>query len=320
VADRGPFAAGSISVGLSAVGDSGRSIVARLVADANAAVDAGFDGVTLSEHHGGLPRYVPCPLLLAGVLLGQMTNGWASAGPAILPLRTAVTVAEDLAWLASAYPGRVGAGFVAGYQRSDFTVVGADFAVRRPAFWTGLGELVTALGMTDGSSPIDGDPALADLGRGGLPLLAGVGGPLGARRAARTGVGMLVTGLRPPAEVAELQAAYAAEGGAAPTVLIRHVQLDGSDGFATNLANWTARSDAPAWLAPADSALVAGTPDEVAAALVAAVRTSGCAALNLRLTSYATDPDRATEQVSALGAHVLPRVRAELGWPTSEDG
>jgi len=313
-----PLGPGTVSLGLSAVGDSGTEIVQRLTADATAAVRAGFDGVTLSEHHGGFPRYVPTPVLLAGVLLSRLSHGWACAAPAILPLRNAVTVAEDLAWLHAAYPGRVGAGFVPGYQEADFTALDVEFANRKHAFWFALEDVARTLGRTADPSPIKGDPAVAELSKQSVPLIAGVSGPIGARRAARVGVGLLITGLRPPEEAAELVQLHREAGATAPIVLIRRVHV-GSDagGFGASMADWAGRSAAPDWLKAADAALISGFSEQVADALVRAVRSSGCSALNLRLDAYAHDATRVPEQIAALGAEVLPRVRAALGWPSA---
>lgn len=308
-----PLAARSIGIGLSCVGDSGRTILRRLIADAQAAEAAGFDGVTLSEHHGGFAHYLPTPLLVAAHLLGQLDNAWAIACPAILPLRDPVLVAEDLAWLEAAHPGRVGAGFAPGYQQRDFDLFDADFAARRAAYWTGFGELVRALGSGAEPSPLKGDPAVDDLGPAGLPLVAGVGGPVGVRRAARLGVGLLLTSLRAPDECRDLVRAYRAAGGARPVVLIRRVHVGaGATGFAASESAWRRRSDGPSWLRAADGALVTGPADAVAAGLMAALRASDADALNIRLDAYSGDDGLVAEQIALLGQHVLPRVRAEL--------
>jgi alkanesulfonate monooxygenase SsuD/methylene tetrahydromethanopterin reductase-like flavin-dependent oxidoreductase (luciferase family) len=314
-----PLGPGTISLGLSAVGETGSAIVNRLTDDATAAVEAGFAGITLSEHHGGFPHYVPSPQMLAGVLLARLPRGWACAAPAILPLRTAVTVAEDLAWLEAAYPGRVGAGFVPGYQEADFTAVGVDFASRSEAFWAALETLTSALGKDTTPSPLKDDPAIAELGERSVPLVAGVSGAVGARRAARLGVGLLIMGLRPPEEAAKLVAVHRRAGNTGPIVLIRRVHV-GTDvgGFAASMSHWAGRSDAPAWLTADDTSLITGSAEQIAERLVQAVQASGCSGLNLRLDTYTHDPSRVADQITALGAEVLPRVRDALGWPGPE--
>lgn len=311
-----PLGPATISLGLSARAGTGREVVDGLVGDAVAAVEAGFDGVTLSEHHGGFPHYVPAPVLLSGVLLSRMPRGFACAAPSVLPLRTPVTVAEDLAWLDAAYPDRVGAGFVPGYQQGDFDLVGVPFEDRRAAFWDGLAAVAGALGRGPTPSPVAEDPAVAGLHPRSVPLLAGVGGPVGVRRAARLGAGLVVTSLRPAAEAAALVGTYREAGGRGSVVLIRRVHVgDGAAGFATSMAAWDGRSGGADWLRPSDDALATGSASEVAASLVEAVRTSGCSALNLRLDTYGHDPGQVLRQVELLGAEVLPTVRDALARP-----
>jgi alkanesulfonate monooxygenase SsuD/methylene tetrahydromethanopterin reductase-like flavin-dependent oxidoreductase (luciferase family) len=308
-----PFAPGSISVCLSPVGGSGRSAMRRLIDEATIAEAVGFDGVTLSEHHGGFAHYLPSPMLVAAQLLAHLTDAWAAACPAILPLRRPVIVAEDLAWLAALYPGRVGAGFVAGYQQQDFDAVGADFATRSETFWRGLAELVNALGD---SSPVRDDPAVADLGGAGLPVLAGISGPVGARRAARRGAGLLLTSLRSPAETAVLVGAYRDAGGTGPVLLKRRVFLgQGAGGFATSETNWHSRAQ-PDWLHGDNQALITGSPEEVAESLAASITESGADALNFHLDAYTGVPECVGDQIRRLGSEVLPLVRTALAVST----
>ena len=99
-------------------------IVEELRAQAALAADAGFDGVMTSEHHGGFPGYLPNPLLAAGWCLEAMPRGWAAPCPLLLPLRATTHVAEDVAWLAARFPGRVGVGVAAGALEADFTLAG----------------------------------------------------------------------------------------------------------------------------------------------------------------------------------------------------
>jgi alkanesulfonate monooxygenase SsuD/methylene tetrahydromethanopterin reductase-like flavin-dependent oxidoreductase (luciferase family) len=303
-----PFAVGSVSLGLSAVGEDAPSIAARLLDEAVAAVTAGFDGVTLSEHHGGFPRYVPSPLALSAGLLGRLPTGWAVAAPSVLPLRRPVPVAEDLAWLAALYPGRVGAGFVPGYQRRDFDLVGADFEARQATFWTDVATVRHTLGP---DSPLAADPALA--AAADVPVLAGIGGPVGARRAARTGVGLLLTSLRPPAEQRPVVEAYREAGGTGPVMLIRrvHVGAVAADaGFAASEADWRPEAEASAnWLSADGDALVTGPPAAIAEQLAGALADSGATALNLRIDAHTSHPELVADQIAMIGTDVLPALR-----------
>ena len=127
-----PFAAGSVSFrsypheGLAAT-----AVLDELRVQASLAVAHGFDGVMTSEHHGGFPGYVPNPLQLAGFLLEAMPAGWAAPCPLVLMLRPAVLVAEETAWLAARFPGRVGLGVAAGALPVDFALMGTAGHSRR---------------------------------------------------------------------------------------------------------------------------------------------------------------------------------------------
>src|SRR5438270_6811726 len=113
-------------------------IVEELRAQASLAAEHGFDGVMTSEHHGGFGGYLPNPLQLAGWLLEAMPRGWAAPCPLLLPLRPAALVAEETAWLAARFPGRVGAGFAPGYVRADFDLIGFPFDNLTPRYRSAL--------------------------------------------------------------------------------------------------------------------------------------------------------------------------------------
>ncbi len=79
-----------------------------------------------SEHHGGFGGYLPNPQQAAGWLLDAMPTGWAAACPLLLPLKPAALVAEEAAWLAARFPGRVGLGLATGSLVDDFEIMGTD--------------------------------------------------------------------------------------------------------------------------------------------------------------------------------------------------
>jgi alkanesulfonate monooxygenase SsuD/methylene tetrahydromethanopterin reductase-like flavin-dependent oxidoreductase (luciferase family) len=300
-----PLGAGTISLGLSPGPGPAATVVDGLRRAARQAVDAGFDGVTLSEHHAGFPGYLPTPLLMAGVLLADLPRGWAVACPSILPLRGTATVAEDLAWLAAAYPGRVGAGFVPGYQPRDFAVTGADFEARHRRYWAQLSALTATLAGRPGGLDLAADPAIRACRPAGLPIVSGVAGPRGAQRAAAAGAGLLIMSLAAPERAASLVAAHRAAGGPATAVLIRRARLGPPAPLPERGWSRAAATD-PDWLRADDGAVVGGAPDEVAERLAAAVHTAGSTALNIRIENDGPD------QIARFGAEVLPRVRAEL--------
>src|SRR5215475_7883532 len=167
-----PFAAGSVSF---------RSYPHRLL-DAPAVVDElrgqaalavahGFDGVMTSEHHGGFAGYLPNPLQLAGFLLDAMPAGWAAPCPLLLPLRPSALVAEEIAWLAARFPGRVGLGVAAGALPADFDVMHVPMDALAQRFTAGFEELA---GILDGSAAgvLADDPAIRALRERPVPVLS----------------------------------------------------------------------------------------------------------------------------------------------------
>src|SRR3954451_24207002 len=133
------FAAGSVSRRCYAPAEPDPvAVIEELRAQARLAVEHGFDGVMTSEHHGGFPGYLPNPVQLAGFLLDAMSGGWAAPCPVLLPLRPTALVAEEIAWLAARYPGRVGAGVAAGALEHDFDVMATTMDDLTTRFATAL--------------------------------------------------------------------------------------------------------------------------------------------------------------------------------------
>ncbi|MGH9012398.1 MAG: LLM class flavin-dependent oxidoreductase, partial [Acidimicrobiia bacterium] len=155
-----PFGRGSVSLRLYPDNDlPAPAIVDELRAQAALAADHGFDGVMTSEHHGGFAGYLPNPLQAAGWCLEAMTDGWAAPCPLLLPLRPPALVAEEVAWLAARFPGRVGIGVAAGALPVDFAVMGMSMDDLAARFTAALEALVPVL---DGSDPgvLADDPAV----------------------------------------------------------------------------------------------------------------------------------------------------------------
>src|SRR5258706_283756 len=134
---------------------------AELRRQATRVIELGFDGVALSEHHGGFPGYLPNPLQAAGLLLAGMPRGWVGGIPIILPLRSPVAIVEEAAWLDAAYPGRVVVGFAAGYVEADFTAFGVPFATRFPQFRKMFSDVADGLHGVSGVEMLRQDPAVA---------------------------------------------------------------------------------------------------------------------------------------------------------------
>ena len=122
-----PLAPGSVSLRLYPHDLPATDQVEVLRRQARRASEIGYDGVMVSEHHADFPGYLPNPVQLAGLLLDAMPTGWVAPCPMLLPLKPYALIAEDLAWLAAAYPGRVGAGFAAGALSVDFELAEVPF-------------------------------------------------------------------------------------------------------------------------------------------------------------------------------------------------
>ncbi len=308
-----PFAPGSVSFrsypnqGLDAT-----ETVAELRAQAALAAEHGFDGVMTSEHHGGFAGYLPNPLQLAGFLLEAMPRGWAAPCPLLLPLRPAALVAEETAWLAARFPGRVGLGVAAGALEVDFEIMDVPMDGLTARFERGL-ELVAAALRGESAGALAGDAALARCREHPVPLLSAAASATAARRAARVGTGLLFDSLVTPDRVRELVDVYRAAGGTGSCVLVRRAwlgeppradverQVDVYRGYAPTAApaHWGA-----------DEMIVGATAAEVTLGLRGVRDAAGVDALNLRVHVPGVSTEAAREQIVRLGNEVLPSLRA----------
>jgi len=308
-----PFAAGSVSFRSHPNQGLGPAeTIAELRAQAALAVEHGFDGVMTSEHHGGFAGYLPNPLQLAGFLLDAMPRGWAAPCPLLLPLRPAALVAEETAWLAARFPGRVGLGVAAGALAVDFDIMGVIMDGLTARFAAGL-ELVTDALRGEAIGPLAADAALAQCREQPIPVVSAAASVTAARRAARVGAGLLFDSLVTPERVRELIDAYRGTGGAASCVLVRRAWVGEPPRAAVDRQVDVYRGYAPE-RAPehwgADEMVVAPDPAEVADRLLDAQRVAGADALNLRVHVPGVSADSGREQIARLGAEVVPRLRS----------
>jgi alkanesulfonate monooxygenase SsuD/methylene tetrahydromethanopterin reductase-like flavin-dependent oxidoreductase (luciferase family) len=214
-----PFGPGSVSVGLHALdGADGGAQAAMLVEQALAAEAAGFDGVTLSEHHGGFPGYMGQPLLACTWILAATERIWSGPAPYLLNLRNPVLVAEELAWTSARFPGRVVAVLAAGYAKSDFDLLGVDFADRGERLAQGLTRLQATLA---GETAAAADPAIVAWAEQPAPLLSAANSPTAVKRAAARGLGIFFPGGEPRDRLHRLIETYREAGGKGPVVKIR---------------------------------------------------------------------------------------------------
>jgi alkanesulfonate monooxygenase SsuD/methylene tetrahydromethanopterin reductase-like flavin-dependent oxidoreductase (luciferase family) len=306
-----PLAAGSISLRLYPHSDhSAEEVVRELRAQAALATQSGFDGVMTSEHHGGFGGYMPNPLQAAGWLLEAMPDGWAAPCPLLLPLRPPALVAEEVAWLAARFPGRVGLGLAAGSLQDDFDIMGVTKDDLTSRFASALAVVAGALSGTD-PGPLAGDVAVARCRANPVPVVSAAMSHAAVRRAARLGVGLLFDSLSAPERIRALSGMYRQAGGDRPCVLIRRVwvgappralvdqQVDRYRGYAAPgaQAHWRGEQ-----LVAADDA------GAVADELSAVTTESGADALNLRVHVPGVAPTTARDQIAALG-DVVARLR-----------
>jgi alkanesulfonate monooxygenase SsuD/methylene tetrahydromethanopterin reductase-like flavin-dependent oxidoreductase (luciferase family) len=295
------------------------STVDELVTQAALGAEHGFDGVMTSEHHNGFAGYLPIPLQAAGWCLDAMDRGWAAPCPLLLPLRPTALVAEEVAWLAQRFPGRVGLGVAAGALPSDFEVVGLTMDGLTEKFTAALEALVGMLSGTDAGLLAD-DPAIAACAERPVPLLSAAMGFTAVRRAARLHVGLLFDSLSTPERCRELTDAYRSAGGTGPCVAVRRAwigeppkgridaQLDVYRTYSSRAAQATWGRDE--LVGGSDGATVAQGLADVAAR-------AGLDALNLRLHVPGVEPATVREQIERLGTETVPRLRQALDQRTA---
>jgi len=313
----GPLAAGSLSVRLYPHGDlAPPDLVTELRTQAALAAEHGFDGIMTSEHHGGFAGYLPNPLQAAGWCLEAMPRGWAAPCPLLLPLRPPALIAEEAAWLAARFPGRVGVGVAAGALPADFEVMGLTMDHLTDRFSAGLEALAAMLGgRAEGA--LAGDPALAACAAAPVPLVSAAMGFKAVRRAARLGVGILFDSLSAPDRCRVLTDAYREAGGDGPCILIRRAWLGEPprarvDEQLDRYRSYTPSSAQAHW-GEGSQLVDAADPGAVAEELAAVAREVGADALNLRVHVPGVAPSAAREQIAGLGDAVVPALRDALG-------
>jgi alkanesulfonate monooxygenase SsuD/methylene tetrahydromethanopterin reductase-like flavin-dependent oxidoreductase (luciferase family) len=311
-----PFAPGSVSLRLYPHGDlPATAIVDELCAQAALAARHGFDGVMTSEHHAGFHGYLPNPLQAAGWCLESMADGWAAPCPLLLPLRPPALVAEEIAWLAARFPGRVGLGVASGALPADFDIMHVPMDGLAQRFTAAFEELA---GILDGSAPgaLATDPAIAAVQEHPIPVLSAAMGFTAARRAARLGAGLLFDSMSTPERCRELVDAFHEAGGTAPCVLVRRAWVGEPprhdfDGQLAVYRDYTPQAAQAQW---GEQEMVDSTgPADIAAGLLAALERSGCDALNLRVHVPGVSPEAARGQIARLGDEVVPAVRDRAG-------
>lgn len=307
-----PFAPGSISLRLYPHDLPAAERVAELRRQASLAEQAGFDGVMLSEHHGGFPGYWPSPLQVSEWALAATHSIWAAPCPLLLPLRSWTQVAEEIAWLAARHPGRVGAGFASGGLALDFELADLDFAERGKRFREMLPRISAAL-RGAGAEPLARDAALQACAKSPVPVVAAVQGPRTAAAAAHAGAGLLFDSLQPAETLARLVSTWREAGGRGPRIAIRRIWLGTPPRAEVEAQTDFYRSYAPAAAQATwgrDELISAPDGRELAARLAELRSRADCDALNLRVHARDLAPERVRDQIARLGDELLPALRA----------
>jgi len=138
------------------------------------------------------------------------------------------------------------------------------------------------------------------------------------RRAAAAGAGVLFDGGTSIARIRELTDAYSVAGGTGPRILIRRVWLGEPprQAFEDQVEVYRSYSTAAALAHWRENGWICGDdPQQLADALLGALRDSNATCLNLRIHAPGIESEAATAQIAALGTQVVPRLRDRLVHP-----
>lgn len=308
-----PLAIGSVSMRLYPHDVPAREQIAHIRAQARAAVEAGYDGVMVSEHHGDFPGYLPNPIQICSFLLPEMPQGWAAPCPLLLPMQPYALVAEQIAWLDAAYPGRVGAGFASGAVPVDFELAEVPFDEIRDRFKAALPKVVAAL-RGDDPGPLGNDRAIRACAESPIPMVAAAQSPAAVRRAARLGLGILYDSIQTIEATKRLSDIYDEAGGTGPKILIRRVWIGPrpETEIAAQMAHYRKYGTEAAqrnW-GDRDSLVHGDTPEQAAEELAAQLRAGGCDTVNVRVHLKGLTPQQVDEQIELHATGFLPHLRA----------
>jgi alkanesulfonate monooxygenase SsuD/methylene tetrahydromethanopterin reductase-like flavin-dependent oxidoreductase (luciferase family) len=311
-----PLAIGSVSLRLYPHDVPAREQLDLVRRQARLAVEAGHDGVMVSEHHADFPGYLPNPVQIAGFLLPAMPRGWAAACPLLLPMQPYALVAEQLAWLDAAYPGRVGAGFAAGALPVDFELAEVPFDEIRDRFKDALPKVIAALRGED-PTPLGHDRAVRATAQQPLPMVVAAQSPAAVRRAARLGVGILYDSLQTVEVTRRLSDIFDEAGGTGPKILIRRVWIGDPPQaeVEAQMAHYRTYAPEAAMKNWGDGTnLVHGpTPEAAAEALAAVLREGNCNTVNIRVHVKGLTPAQIEAQIAQHGDAFLPHLRKVWG-------
>jgi alkanesulfonate monooxygenase SsuD/methylene tetrahydromethanopterin reductase-like flavin-dependent oxidoreductase (luciferase family) len=164
----------------------------------------GFNALVLSEHHGVADGWMPAPLTMAAAVLARTTNARVMISACVLPLHDPIRVAEQIAVLDNAFPGRLWVTFGAGYRVEEFEMAGLEHAARGKVLEDHVATVLEALEndvFEWRGTDVRVTPRMITNPR--TMLFVGGGVPAAARRAARLRLPMFPMNAKP-----EVPAAY----------------------------------------------------------------------------------------------------------------
>ncbi len=174
--------------------------------DLGAAADAaGVDELTFSEHHVTGNRSLTSPLVVAAAALARTARIRVSVSALLLPLADPVRVAEEVATLDAAFPGRLRVVVALGYRPEEYALYGRPFAERGALMDWALARMLEV--WSDGSVPPPRSAPASLVAVGGQSVAA-------ARRAARFGLAFAPRSHMP--ELRDRYEALCAEAGTTP--------------------------------------------------------------------------------------------------------
>jgi alkanesulfonate monooxygenase SsuD/methylene tetrahydromethanopterin reductase-like flavin-dependent oxidoreductase (luciferase family) len=309
----GSFAPGSVCYKPYMATGRARDLLDDFFTQTRLAEASGFDGLGVSEHHCGVVSYLPNPLQAIAWALARSDTMWAAPCPMLLLLRSPRLVAEEISWLAVAYPGRVGACFAAGAFSRDFDLAGTDMDGLAPRFRAALADVATVLQGGDASAFGD-DQAIAELAGSPVPVVSAASSATACRRAAELGTGIMLESQIRSDVARRMVDTYLDSGGRGPRVLQRRIWV-GEPPHALIAAMMDAYRDATpdydrsGWLPP-EATFLSGAGTAIGEELDEVLSRSGATSLALRMHANGVPPEAVHEQIERVGAEVLPVLRS----------
>ncbi len=164
--------------------------------------DQPITAVTISEHHGTDNGWLPAPLVFAGMILGRTKRVMVNISALLVPMHDPVRLAEDIAVLDLAAPGRLSIVTGLGYRPSEYALLDKEWKRRGKLLDEALEVMQKA--WSGEQFEYRGETVRITPHPTGSPMIfVGGSGPKAAERAARFGLGFF-----PAAHLPELEALY----------------------------------------------------------------------------------------------------------------